>query len=226
MGCVLSNSAEADTAGPSSKMETPSGERWPADFHTGTHRRSDENTMTMDTTSNHADLVARSTFSRASLDRIEMKVHPLEKYYVLEHLGAGAFAEVKRVRERLCSYVTGAALEEFDIENDYAMKILSVEKRTGDSTTAAHEPPRARRLGRKGETPGEKKLMSVEEVVNEIRVMSRLHHHAILGVNEYFVSKEESKVYVIMDMVYGVGATKRRVSCFVSPLVPASLTLR
>lgn len=63
-------------------------------------------------------------FSRASLRRIEMQTHPFDKYHVLEHLGAGGFADVKRVREKMCSFVSSAALQDVDIENDYAMKII------------------------------------------------------------------------------------------------------
>lgn len=44
-------------------------------------------------------------------------------------------------------------------------------------------------MGRTGGGTGGGRGMSVEQVVNEISIMSALHHPAILGVREYYVAE-------------------------------------
>jgi hypothetical protein len=55
-----------------------------------------------------------------------MRSHPFDNYHVLEHLGSGSFADVKRVREKMCSFLSSAALQDVDVVNDHALKIIRV----------------------------------------------------------------------------------------------------
>jgi len=126
----------------------------------------------------------RKTLGRGNLAEASTKVlgancqagHPLDKYDVLDTLGTGGFAVVKRVRSKM----TG---------ENFAMKIINV---TFDPTASAAE-----------DRDEDKEPMSVKEVMSEIETLRNLKNDAILNLIEYYVVEEESHVYVITEILYG-----------------------
>jgi len=101
MGCISSSEGDAG-ADPSSLDATTSG-RWQTQVDVGTD-------------------LEFGNYVRTSLGRLETRTHPLDKYDVLEKLGTGGFAVVSRIR--LCGNAVHAELEDVDVKNEYAMKVV------------------------------------------------------------------------------------------------------
>jgi len=121
-----------------------------------------------------------SILAEASVGNLEIgaeKGHPLEFYDVLDTLGTGGFAVVKRVRDK-------KTLEAF------AMKVINV---------AMLENPDEN----KTDDERAKEIMTIREVMSEIQTLRKLNHPSILNLKEYCVTEAENHVYVITEVLYG-----------------------
>lgn len=102
---------------------------------------------------------------------------PLLKYDILDTLGTGGFAVVKRVRDKS----TG---------DSFAMKIISVKNDDEEDGDAEDD-----------EDEEEKEMMTLKEVMSEVETLRKLRHPAILSLREYFVL--DRAVYVVTELLSG-----------------------
>jgi len=104
MGCI--SSSEGDAGADPSSLDASTSGRWRTQVDVGTGLE-------------FGNDVRQEV---PSLGRLETRTHPLDKYDVLEKLGTGAFAVVSRVR--LCGNAVHAEMEDVDVKNEYAMKVV------------------------------------------------------------------------------------------------------
>ncbi|EEH60875.1 uncharacterized protein MICPUCDRAFT_50468 [Micromonas pusilla CCMP1545] len=127
-----------------------------------------------------ANLRAVSVVSKLHLS-VHDQGHPLEKYDVLDVIGTGGFAVVKRVREKR----TG---------KNYAMKIINV---AVDASKKMVKKPSDE------DDADDEVVMSVKEVLSEIETLRTLRHDAILRLISVYVQPEEKHVYVVTELLHG-----------------------